>query len=117
MKSKRKPKFLLDECVQIADKELRNHLGFINARDIVATGTSDDKLLSSAKRRNLIIITKDIQFILNTILTGNKIVFHNKNTRVLIIPKIKTIDSGCNHSKYKSMLTYYLQEHEEIIVP
>jgi hypothetical protein len=116
---KRMPKkFLLDECVQICNKEIRNHYGFVNACEIVPPGTSDDILLENATKRKLTIITEDIRFTLNTLISGNKIVFHNPKTgiAILITPNIKIIENS-HAIKSRSMLTCYLHETEEIVIP
>lgn len=116
--SRNRPKYLLDECVQTADKTIRTKFGFVNLSEIIPNGSDDDKVLRSASRRNLTIITKDIRFVLQILIKGKPVVYENyKNERIHIIPKTKPrIERNC-HFKYKCFTTYYIQRTDNIIMP
>lgn len=115
----RNKRFVLDECIEVKNKLVRKKFGFVNAKDITKEGTHDDELLEKAKKKNLTLITTDIRFALRTIVKGTEIIFQDHYGTRTFIPARKTtvVEYNCNNQKYSSLLTYYLQDSEEIIIP
>ena len=104
-------KFLLDESITCRNT-VPGFSSFFNSVDILGQGASDDKIFQYAKKNDLIVVTKDKRFALDMIVSGNKTVYvTDKYQSTLVNPSIDV------NPKYHSPITYYLQEHEEIILP
>lgn len=104
-------KLLLDENISY-----RNNKSifppFFKSVDILGAGVSDDKIFQYAKKNNMVIVTKDKRFALDVIVSGSMVVVITDNYQsILVNPSIDV------NPKYSSPITYYLQEHDEIIIP
>ena len=72
----KKPLFLLDE-------QIRNHYGllpkhvYVNIEKIIKLGSMDDLILEEATKRNLLVITHDMRFVLKTITNNQDIVYED----------------------------------------
>jgi len=109
---------VLDENVLLGNKTMRKRFGLINATQIVKAGTCDEKLLKKSIKRKLTIVTKDIRFILSTVIKGHEIIFQDyEGTRYLISGiKPKVIDTNCN-KKYSDDVTFHVLNSGEVILP
>ena len=111
-------KFLLDENMTYNhDNDNSNTASlssypFFKSIELIGCGASDEKIFQYAKKNNMTVITKDKRFALHMIMKGYKTIIMNDNLKsVLVDPKIDTTQ------KYGSPLTYYLHEHNTIILP
>jgi len=66
MMSELDPKYLLDECI-LRTQERRESNTLPQAIDYLPPGTSDDIVLEEAVKRGLILVTRDMKFIVRTV--------------------------------------------------
>lgn len=113
-----RPRYLLDECVQNGDEQTRRMFGFVNSSEIIPAGSADEDVLKAASRRRLIIITKDVQFVLQTLIKGKPIIYQNyKHERICLELKNKPkIERDC-HLKYRDFTTSYIIHSGKITLP
>ncbi len=73
----------MTSALYVLDENLHSCYGenpksfYVNATEIVRCGTTDDLLLERATKRNLLIITHDIRFVLKTLTKKKDIVYEN----------------------------------------
>jgi len=106
--------FFVDVCVPQGVKELSSEQ-YLSSTDILPNTASDDCVFDEAKKRNRIVITKDIGFIIRTLIKNENIVLQTQDgTRILLAGV--TIDQNCS-SKGPDKHTKYLLKNDEIIIP
>jgi hypothetical protein len=80
-----KPTFLLDENIGERNGGLPK-CQCILARQIVKPATPDDVLLEEANKRNLIIVTRDVKFVVKTTIKGKNIIYESDEGFRFLIP-------------------------------
>ncbi|MEM4379768.1 MAG: hypothetical protein QXL01_03675 [Thermoplasmatales archaeon] len=90
-----KPTFLLDENIGDRNGGLPR-CQCVLARQIVKPGTPDDILFEEAVKRNLIIVTHDVKFVLRAAIKGKNIIYEDDDGFRFLIPgkAIKIIDKA-----------------------
>ncbi len=82
----------MTSALYVLDENLHSCYGenpesfYVNASKIVRCGTTDDLLLERASKRNLLIITNDIRFVLNTLTKKKDIVYENHDGERFYLP-------------------------------
>ncbi len=107
-------KFLLDECLPF---HLQDRLSgeFIQSTQILPRGTSDDIIFQEAKKRNLILVTADLKFVVRTLKKNEKVIYQNQEGDRYRI-HLEHIASDC-WKREPDKLTKYLLKNETIIIP
>ena len=106
--------FFLDACVAQGIKDLSSEQHMFSS-DVIPHNASDDTVFEEAKKRNRIVVTKDIGFIVKTLIKNESIVFQTKDgKRILLAGKL--IDEDCPHRSVGKK-TKYLLKNNEIVVP
>lgn len=93
---KMKPTYLLDENLHYCYGEKPRSF-YINAKEIIGCGKTDDLLLREATKRGLTIITPDKGFVLEALTQNHDIIYEDQNgDRYFISGKsCKLIDKNC----------------------
>ncbi len=106
--------FFVDACIPQGIKELSSDQ-YVFSTDILPCNASDDCVFEEAKKRNRIVITKDIGFIIRTLIKNENIVLQTQDGKRILLAGI-IIDQNCPH-KSVDRRTKYLLKHDEIIIP
>jgi rRNA-processing protein FCF1 len=59
-------KYLLDECIKYSAEQIKS-VNLPQVIDYLPRGTSDDKVLEEANKRGLILVTRDMKFVVRTV--------------------------------------------------
>ena len=111
-----KTKFLLDACIPLGLKELLSG-DYVESVQILPHDTPDNIILEEANQRNLVVITRDVKFVLQTILKNHDIVYQNQhNERYYIHGLAELIEKNCSE-KSVDKRTKYLLKNETVIIP
>ena len=108
-------KYLLDECLPVSVQEFISG-EYIHFPRFLPYGTPDDVILEEASKRGLIIITKDIKFVLQTITKNQDIIYQNMQGERHYI-RSHLFATNCFKRKSVEKKTQYLLENDLIIVP
>jgi len=69
-----KPRYILDENISGYSFSKPSCL-YLRAPELVPQGTSDEKLLEKAASQNLVVITRDIKFVINAVVRKQRIIY------------------------------------------
>lgn len=75
--------YLLDECILRTD-ERRESCSLPQAIDYLPMGTKDDTVLAEAVKHGLIVVTKDMKFVVRTVRQGIPIIYVHRGQWHLI---------------------------------
>lgn len=115
MMSELEPKYLLDECIPPNLMDLWSG-EYVEATRILPYGTPDDLVLFEAKRRGLVVITRDKGFIQRAINEQTPIIWQSdKGDRFLI--EYKLVTEGCSLKYIKGKKTRDLLRRDSVILP
>ncbi len=106
--------FFVDACVPQGIKELSSEQ-YLYSTDVLPCNASDDCVFEEAKKRNRIVITKDIGFIIRTLIKNENIVLQTQDGKRILLAGI-TIDQSCPH-KSVDKHTKYLLKNDKIVIP
>lgn len=110
------PEYLIDECITMIPQDIVSK-NCIDCREILPKGTSDEMVLEEATKRDLVVITNDIRFVLNTVIQNKCIIYqNNKGERHYIKGYSELIATNCK-KKNLGKKTKYLLLNDEIIHP
>lgn len=74
MMSELESKYLLDECVLRTPERIKSNT-FPQAIDYLPKGSPDDKVLEEAIKRGLILVTRDMKFVVRTVRQGHPVIY------------------------------------------
>ncbi|PBO84538.1 MAG: hypothetical protein COA77_08845 [Thaumarchaeota archaeon] len=106
--------FFVDACVPQGVKELSSEQ-YLSSIDVLSRDASDDCIFEEAKKRNRIVITKDIGFVIRTLIKNENIILQTFDGKRILLSGI-TIDENCP-SKSPDKRTKYLIKNNEIMIP
>lgn len=91
--------YLLDECILRTD-DRRKSCDLPQVIDYLSPGSKDDKVLAEAVKRGLIVVTKDMKFVVRTIRQGIPIIYVHSGKwhligQVLIDNQLDRVDMYC----------------------
>lgn len=94
--------YLLDECILRTDEQ-RASVDLPQVIDYLPQGTSDDKVLEESVKRGMIIVTKDMKFIVRTVRQGIPIIYDYKGNwhligQILIDNLLDKVGSYCRNN-------------------
>jgi len=73
-----KPKYVLDENIHCNDVTKPKNL-FVKSTAISYRGASDEVVFEEARKRNLILVTRDIKFILNILMKKEDVIYETND--------------------------------------
>jgi len=106
--------FFVDACIPQGVKELSSDQ-YLLSIDILPHNAPDDCVFEEANKRNRIVITKDIGFIIRTLIKNENIVLQTFDGKRILLAGI-TIDQNCP-SKGLDKRSKYLLKNDEIVIP
>lgn len=71
-------KYLFDENYSVTDKFLKEHPECQNVKYHISKGVKDETILQLTNKEEFVIVTKDIEFALDALIQGFKIIYHDE---------------------------------------
>lgn len=70
-------KYLFDENSSVSDKFLDLHHECKNVKYHLGEGVKDESILQRTEKEEFVIVTKDIEFALDALIAGFKVIYHD----------------------------------------
>jgi len=71
-------KYLFDENCSVSNKFLEDHPGCKNVKYHIGESVKDETILQETNKAEFVIVTKDIEFALDALIAGFKIIYHDE---------------------------------------
>lgn len=108
-----KPKYLIDECLDLKKGVCKNG-EYLLSTNVLGAGAPDHEILDYAIKKNLILVTNDMKAALRTAMKNHPIVFYQREGKSF---KINAEELGELSRKFSDSVTFYALENDEVVIP